>query len=63
VPFPYARLIVGKRHVQSPDFGNINNSDATGFEITRRFGKKPGFSVGVRPRLKYKCRCNQNHLR
>ena len=29
----YARLIVGTRHVQPPDLDNINNSDATGFEI------------------------------
>ena len=59
MPFPYARLIVGKRHVQSPDFGNTNNSDATRLDIThsdketgfvlkylvkhRKSGKKPGF--------------------
>ncbi|MCC3609347.1 MAG: hypothetical protein JGK30_07480 [Microcoleus sp. PH2017_40_RAT_O_B] len=59
VPFSYPRLIVGKRHLESPDFGNINNSDATGIDITFGqfmlynssffvFGDRPGVTVETR---------------
>ncbi|MEG3843084.1 hypothetical protein [Microcoleus sp. herbarium14] len=29
---------VGKRPARCPDFGNINNSDTTGFDMTDRLG-------------------------
>jgi hypothetical protein len=34
VPFPYNVILGRDTAVPCPDFGNINNSDTTGFDIT-----------------------------
>ena len=38
VPFPYNVILGRDTALPCPDFGNINNSDTTGFDMTDRLG-------------------------